>query len=69
MHTFHVLGENSEMHYVVILGQIVMNIVVVNFDPKPNANKTTMQTNIKGQNRKHSKSSHLFKGSRFATQE
>ena len=56
-HTFHVLGENSELLYGAILGkdffemkenvinycshQIIMNDeVVVNFDPKPSANKT-----------------------------
>ena len=56
MHTFHVLGKDFEMHYDAILGkdfldereivinycshQIVMNEVIVKFDPKPRAVKT-----------------------------
>jgi len=56
MHTLHVLGKDSEMHYDTILGkdfweeresvnnycshQLVMNEVIVNFDPKPRAIKT-----------------------------
>ena len=54
--TFHVLGEDSEMYYDAILGknfledresvinycsrQVVMNEVIVNFDPKPREIKT-----------------------------
>ena len=56
IHTFHVLGKDFEMHYDAILGkdfleekesvinycsrQIVMNEVIVNFDPKPRAIQT-----------------------------
>jgi hypothetical protein len=55
-HIFYVLGENSEKQYDAILGkdffevregvinyctrQIIMDEVVVQFDPKPSANKT-----------------------------
>jgi len=56
MHAFHVVGKDFEMHYDAILGkdfleeresvinycslQIVMNEIIVNFDPKPRAIKT-----------------------------
>ena len=59
-HTFHVLGEDSEMHCDAIFGkdfleerdsvinycsrQLVMNEVIVNFDPKPREIKTEPST-------------------------